>query len=314
MGKKRKLWVYIAVAAGIIVLAALLIYKVCEPQENIFFLEYESEYEKEDTVIYRYNSGSKTVDELGRVPGRLQDCVINSEETYITGIIYGEDFEIVRYDLLTGEPERLDAADRIDLLTDAGWSDILIYSGGNKIFASFGVNKNGPGKWLLYDVDTDQYEILDKEDAVRTYLTVWEDKLWYIADGGILYRYDLEKKEKTKIKESVPYDAVIMPDTGLLAYIKKKNGSNKLLYLYNILTGETVCMAGEKWNTVYGDLERTNSRWSDKGNEFFYIKSFMGLFQESTERLMVYNAVTRTSRCIYRERMTMHEFRYVMKR
>lgn len=306
---KRKLGVCICVAAGLIVSGVLLIHIFFGPQENIFFLEYENEYEKEDTIIYQYNSKSKTVVEIGRVQGQLQDCVINSDETYITGVIYDGDFEIVRYDLATGTVEMLDAARKIDILTDNRWYNTWIYNEGNKIFVNY-KDGNDRTKWLLYDLAADQYDIMDGEGAAIDYLTIYNDRLWYIADNGALYQYDLERKEKTQMMESVHYGAAVMPETGLVAYTKK---CQKEICLYNILTKERSYISGGGWNIYYGDLEWTNSRWSDNGREFFYIEYFPGFFNAATTKLMVYDVIMHRSRCIYKVRMTGHEFRYVMK-
>lgn len=313
---KRQLLVYICVTAGIIVSVVLIICKIYESQENIFFLEYENEYVKDDTIIYQYNSRNNTVVEIGRVQGKLQNCVINSDETYITGVICDEDFEIVRYDLVTGTVETLDAARKINTLTDnhAGYSNSLIYNEGNKIFVSF-KDKNEDRKWLLYDLTTDQYDI-DEGESIW-FLTIQNNNLWYIADSeewyrGPLYQYNLESKEKTKIMESAHYDSVVMPEMGLVAYTKGLY--KKEIYLYDMRTQETSYIARGGWNTYFGDLDRTHSRWSDNGREFFYIKSFPGLFNESTEQLMIYNVITQSSRCIYKVKMTMHDFQYVMKR
>ncbi|MDE6675674.1 MAG: hypothetical protein K2K19_12850, partial [Acetatifactor sp.] len=132
--EKRKRWVYICVTVGIIVLVVLILCKIFESQENIFFTEYEREHGKDDTIIYQYSSKNNTVVEIGRVQGELQNCVINSDETYITGVIHDEVFEIVRYDLVAGTVEMLDAAEQIAALTDnhVGASNSLIYNGGNK--------------------------------------------------------------------------------------------------------------------------------------------------------------------------------------
>lgn len=317
---KRKLWVYLCVTAGIIALVILVVYRYYIRQKYIFFLEYESEYEKEDTIIYRYNSRMNTVIEIGRVQGKLENCVINSDETYITGLIYDEVFdegvEIVRYDLATGTVKTLDAAEKIATLTDnhAGLINSLIYDGGNKIFVCF-EDENENGKWLLYDFVTNRYDIIDGETI--WYLTICNNNLWYIADSakwyrGPLYQYNLESKEKTKIMESAQYDSVVMPETGLVAYTKGLY--NDKIYLYDMRTQETSYIAEGGWNTYYGELNWTNSRWSDNGREFFYIKSFPGLFHESTERLMIYDVITHSSRCIYMARMTTHDFQYVMKR
>ena len=296
--------------AGIIVSVVLILCKIYESQENIFFTEYENEYEKDDTIIYRYNSKSNSVVEIGRVQGKLENCVINSDETYITGVIYDEVFEIVRYDLVAGTFEMLDAAEKIAALTDnhVGCSNSLIYDGGNKIFVTF-KDKNGGRKWLLYDLTTDQYDIVTGEDIWS--MTIHNNSLWYVANSN-LYQYDFESKEKTKIMKSAQSDSVVMPEMGLVAYTKDIH--RKEIYFYDMRTQERYCVVEGGWNTVYGDLDWTNSRWSDNGREFFYIEYFPGFFNAATTKLMVYNVITRSSRCIYKAKMTMHEFQYVLKR
>lgn len=312
---KRKLWVYICVTVGIIVLVVLIVYRYHIRQKNVFFLEYEGEYEKDYTIIYRYNSRINTVMEIGRVQGKLHDCVINSDETYITGLIYKEvsydGVKIVRYDLVTGTVETLDAAEKIAALTDnhAGLVNSLIYNEGNKIFVNY-KDENEDRKWLLYDLTTDQYDIVEGESG--QFLTIHNNSLWYIADNGTLYQYDLESKEKTKIMASAQSDSVVMPEMGLVAYTKGLY--NDKIYLYDMRTQEDSYIARGGWNTYYGDLIWTNSRWSDNGREFFYIKSFPGLFNESTERLMIYDVLTGSSRCIYMARMTTNDFQYILKR
>lgn len=311
---KRKFWVYICVIAGIIVLVVLVVCGYHKPQENIFFLEYESEYEKEDTIIYQYNSKNKTVVEVGRVQGELQDCVINSEETYITGLVFAEKVEIVRYDLVTGTVETLDAARKIDTLTGntAAWyGGSLIYDGGNKIFISF-EDENGDEKWLLYDLVTDQYDIVKGENGTIWYLEIYDNSLWYIAADWTLCKYDLGRKERTKIMESAHYNSVVMPEMNLVAYTKDIHREE--IYLYDTTTQNSSCIAKRWWNTVYGDFLWTNARRSDNGRELFYIKYYPGLFNAATTKLMIYDVITHRSRCIYKVKMTTHEFRYVMKR
>lgn len=331
---KMRLWVCICVIAGVIDLAIMSVYRYYVRQENIFFLEYENEYEKDDTIIYKYNSINDSVIEIGKMKGKLQDCVINKDETYITGVIYDEVYdegvEIVRYDLVNGTVETLDVVSKISALTGnkAGWYCSLIYDGGNKFFISF-EDENGDEKWLLYDLTTDQYDIVEGENGTIWYLEIRDDNLWYIAYDWTLCQYDLETKERTKIMKSARYNSVIMPETGLVAY--KKSLSNEVMpemglmgyikalphegiYLYNTKTQKSSCIAWGGWNIYYGDFLWTDSRWSDNGREFFYIKSFPGFFNASTERLMIYDVLTHRSRCIYKVKMTLHDFQYVMKR
>ena len=86
------------------------------------------------------------------------------------------------------------------------------------------------------------------------------------------------------------------------------------IYFYSILMQKTIRMTEGGWNTYFGQLSWTNSRWCDKGNEFFYVKSFPGLFQETTTQMMIYDVITHRSRSIYKVKMTNHSFRYIMKR
>lgn len=303
-------------AVGIAALTILIIYRYYICQKNIFFTEYEGTYENEHTTIYKYNSRINAVIEIGSVQGKLQDCVINGDETYITGIIKDESFEIIRYDLDTKSIETLEAANKIASLTDNSVikSKVLLYSGGDKIYVPYR-DKNQDEKWLFYDLNTGQYDIVEGETSMS--LTIHNGNMWYIADNGTmctgtLYQYNLESKERNQIMESVSYDSVIMPETGLVAYTK--GNSIKEIYLYDMKTQENSCIARGGWNTYYGDLLWTNSRWSDNGREFFFVKSFPGLFNESTERLMIYDVLTHRSRCIYKASMTTNNFQYVMKR
>lgn len=134
---KRILWVCIFVLAGIIDLTVLIVNLYYARQENIFFTEYDGTYDKECTTIYQYNSRINATVEIGKVQGNLYDCVINDEETFITGISKSDDegFEILRYDLATKSVETLDAAKEIAALIDntAMASKILLYNGASCI-------------------------------------------------------------------------------------------------------------------------------------------------------------------------------------
>lgn len=309
---KRILWVCIFVLAGIIDLTVLIVNLYYARQENIFFTEYDGTYDKECTTIYQYNSRINATVEIGKVQGNLNDCVINDEETFITGISKSDDegFEILRYDLATKSVETLDAAKEIAALIDntAMASKILLYSGGDKVFVSYIDNRDGI-KWLFYDLNSGRYDIC-KGESGRCW-TIHNGSLWYISNGAIC-QYDMESKEKTPIAKAVFSDYVVMPETGLVAYTM--GNSIKKIYLYDIRTQKSNCIARGGWNTYYGVLLWTNSRWSDNGREFFYVKSFPGFFNASIERLMVYDVLTCRSRCIYRSNMTTNYFQYVMKR
>lgn len=289
---------------------------VYEPQQNIFFLEYENEYEKEDTIIFKYDQIKDEVVELGKVKGYFHDCVINEEESVITGIfsknMTGTGYDVVRYDIAAGTTEYLNIEEIVNELTTGNAKEFivaLVYDEGNKVLITYD-DENEDKWWLFYDLITGEYDkILQEESRISDFITIHNNNLWY-QSGWSLYQYDLETQKKTKILDSFN-SAAVAPDTGLVAYTR--DIGHKKIYLYDINTQRTKCIAGGGWNICYGDLSYTDAGWSNDGRQFFYIKSFPGLFNESTKRLMIYDVKTGNSHCIYKEDLTLHMFRYVRR-
>lgn len=318
-GKKWVLLTIGVMAVLIAVFGAIAVHinkgNVYEPQQYIFFLEYENEYEKEDTIIYKYDQIEDEVVELGVVKGYYRDCVINEEETIITGIISknmtGKGYDVVKYDIAAGTTEYLNIEEIVNELTMGnakGFNVVLVYDEGNKGLTIY-EDENEDIWWLLYDFITGEYDkILQEESNISDFITIHDNNLWYISAWS-LYQYDLETHKKTKIMDSID-SAVVSPDTGLVAYTNDIR--HKKIYLYDINTQRTKC-SGSGWNISYGDLSYTDAGWSNDGRQFFYIKHFPA-FNASTERLMVYDMKTGNVHCIYKEDLTMHMFRYVTRR
>lgn len=289
-----------------------------EPQQNVYFLEYENDKEG-DTVIFKYDHIKDEVTEIGRIRGYFRNCVINEEETTITGIfsekILNSECDLVRYDIATRAVEPQNVTEKISELAKGNeeWFNALVYDEGNKILISYD-DENGSKRWLFYDPITEEYEDMIQEESVAVeFLTIHNNNLWYRSGTESLYQYDLDTQVKTPITDSVHNSsAAIAPDIGLMAYTK--DISRKKIYLYDINAQRTKCIAGGGWNTCYGDLSFTDAGWSNDGRQFFYIRYFPGLFDESTKRLMIYDVKTGRSHCIYKKDMTLHEFRYVERR
>lgn len=71
-------------------------------------MEYENNYTAPDTdkytIIYNYDPITGENVEMGRIQGYFNSCVINKEETYITGLhcetSISTDYQILQFDLV----------------------------------------------------------------------------------------------------------------------------------------------------------------------------------------------------------------------
>lgn len=281
-----------------------------EAWQNIYFWEYENTH-GDDTVFFKYDRTTDEVVEIGRVDGYFHNCVINEEETVITGIFSKEDSDndIARYDLSTGRVEPLNMTDKINGLTmdNTKWWKALLYDEGNKIM--FPYYEETGEKWLFYDLSTEQYHIIDGEErGTAQLLAIHDNTLWDIArKGGVLYRYDLETHTKVSITDSVAL-AALAEETGLVAYAKSIECKEIYLYDINSRTGKCIAKAG--MHTHYGHYTWSDVVWSSNGRQFFYIK----YDDYETVRFMVYDADTDRSCCIYQTKMSIHAFGYAAKR
>lgn len=176
--EQRKKRILLSICA-IVVLAAglgvLIVHKnkedIYKPQQNIFFLEYENENEKEDTIIFRYDQIKDEVVELGKVKGYFQDCVINEEETVITGIcsknLSGAGYDVVRYDIAAGTTEYLNMDEIVNELTTGNAKEFivaLVYDEGNKVLITYD-DENEDKWWLFYDFVTGEYDKIFQEES-----------------------------------------------------------------------------------------------------------------------------------------------------
>ena len=280
-----------------------------ELQQNIFFTEYDLDV---DTTIFKYDSVKNEVAEVGKVKGCFYKCIVDSKETYITGLLYDFDEKktgIACYDLTTREIIPYELPDTIDEIaaTDE-WHISLLYNGGNKFLVSYD-DENEHEMWLFYDLDTGQYDVIEGEEyGTNQFLGVYNNTLWYVAfAGGTLYQYDLETGTKIKVLDSVT-SVAIKADIGKIAYTK--NDNRKKIYLYDMNSKKTTHLTWTRWNTYY-ELSRSESRWGDDGRMFFCVSSFPGLFGASEESLMVYDMKSGKQFCIYKVKNTLHQFRYV---
>lgn len=309
---KRKLYITIAIMifAGTGITVFMIMTGSCKLQQDIYFTEYNLNV---DTTIYKYDSIENKVSGIGSVEGKFYGCVLNQDRTHITGILYDcneKKKELIRYDLTTGTIERQGLAKIIKETTGADeWKKILVYDGGNKFLASYS-DKEEIERWLFYDLVTKQYDIAEGEKhGTSQFVEISDDTLWYRTyEGGMLYQYDLRTQAKIKIIDSVESVAVAADD-GLVAYTKERGGDK--IYLYNMKTNKTRMMAVELRVPFYGDLFETESRWSDDGSLFFYVKCYPGFAATSDIKLRACSPKTGKVTDIYEVKDTGHAFRFI---
>lgn len=279
--------------------------------QNIYFTEYENEKDKNDTIIFKYDPISDKVVKIGKVPGYLMGCVIDKEETCITGFLCESPVnginDIVQYDIRTGTIESKNVAEEIDKLTvDDSWGAWL-YDGGNKMLIDY-ADEEGDVRLLSYDIMTGGHESIPIDvGEISYYLAINEQGLWYRRDSSV-YQYDWTTQTETKISDSA-YSGPLEPDMGLIAYTKDIHCEE--IYLYDINQGINVCIASRHWNTYYGSLDFTNAMWTNGGRHFCYVKYFPGLFQEADASMMVYDVENGRSHRIYKVKATLHELKYI---
>lgn len=176
----------------------MIMAQTCKLQQNNFFTEYNLDV---DTTIYEYDHIKNEVSELGKVKGCFYNCMVDSEEMYITGLLYDCDEKttgIVRYDLNTGEIKSCELPDTIERITGTDkWYIRMLYNGGNRFLVSYD-DDNKNEMWLFYDIATGQCDIVEGEKhGIVQFLGVYDNTLWYVAfAGGALYQYDLVTKTK----------------------------------------------------------------------------------------------------------------------
>lgn len=314
----------VALLIGLAVLLGLIIWGVYKNykfkiSQNIYFTEYETEREKGDTIIYKYDPISDKVLEIGRVQGWFCQCIINKDETRITGFVregFGKGInDIVEYDIKTGTITSKNVMEKIDeLAMGASW-EAMLYDEGNKIFIYSTVDK-GDGsllclRLLSYDFVTGEYEsVKERTGAIDTLLAIDEQAMWYLVGHTIFYDGREKVPEIERFRNSVDCAAISL-STGLIAY-SKNNTYHKKIYLYDIKLKKSRCIAPGGWNIVYGDLNDTNAMWSKDGRQLFYVKYFPGLFQEADTSLMIYDASSGKHRRIYKVKATYHRFQYIL--
>ena len=285
------------------------------PQQNIYFLEYENDTEVQNTIVFKYDWINKEVVEIGRVKGFFYSCVINHDENCITGLLSqgptDKEFEVAQYDLVGRTINIIKIEEKIRLLNKnmTGWRGALLYDEGNSILFSYN-DKNEDEWWMFYDLVTEQYYATKGDkNGTEHFLTMQDDNLWYVT-GETLYQYNLKTQMKTKIMDSVN-SAAVASDFGLVAYTNDIH--RKRIYLYDMRSEKTKCIAFGGWNIYYDDLFHIESQWSNDNRQLYYIKSFSGWFNAADISLMVYDADSGKSYCIYKVMNTIHEFRYVAR-
>lgn len=311
-----------ALLIGLAVMIGLIIWGVYknhkfEISQNIYFTEYEPERGKEDTIIYKYDPISDKVFEIGRVSDWFCQCIINKDETRITGFVReapGQGIiDIVEYDIKTGTITSKNVMEKIDELTmGASWKAML-YDEGNKMLFKYRIEEERVAKLLSYDFATGEFEsvngIREAKEAIGSLSLIDEQAIWSFVGYTIFYDNGEYWPIMTELRNSTHCSAISL-SIGQIAYLNN-DMSHKEIYLYDIKLRKSSCIASKSWNTYYDDFDFINAMWSKDGRQFFYVKSFPGLFQEADTSLMIYNVRSGKHKRIYKVKATYHQFQYI---
>lgn len=315
----------IAACATVLAIATYIFYfhkkDSYKSEQNIYFWEYENNYDTSDTdkntIIYKYDPLTDETVEIGRIQGYFNSCVINREETCITGLLcetsISADYQIFQFDLESGNFEKIEATNKInELVMGSKWENSLLYDNGHKIFISY-FDEKGDEYWLLYDLVSGDYEELKavaKEAISTDYVMLYDNVLWYqeVSDDFVftLYQYDLGSRTKTKVDDDV-FAIAVAPEAGLRAYINDFP-LNKI-YLYDTNSNKESVVAD-------GSIYRYNSLYfSDTGEntddlQLYYIGyNDNGAIHDVS--LIVYDIKTGEKDRIYKVKDTSHLFEYI---
>lgn len=323
-----KILVPTAIVVGLAAVAGIVLWnvnskKVPEVQQNIYFLKhtytfYHGRMQNKDTVILKYDPVSDEVVEIGIVSGYFYNCIMDAEETCITGILRDNatrDRYIVEFNLKDSTTQYKNIQEEIDDLVSNAVREAMLYDDGNKLLVSY--IDNAECKWILsYDLTTEKYEEVSLgKDKTSAIMTFDGHMLWYIS-GDTIYRYDWETQEKTKVLDSASVNsASIALDTGLIAY---ENVDMDEIYLYDTNQGKSSCIVPYKQSTLYGNLSSNgkNAMWSRDSRQFLYIQyNFLYALnwrgRSVDVSMMLYDVESGRRRCIYEDKDTLCDYEYV---
>ncbi len=268
-----------------------LIEKEMPPLQDIYFLEYDTDYGERDTVIYRYDAQKEETTEVECIQGYFSACKVDRDKNCIIGILtylppYDRDAEaeysVVKFWLEERRLETCVSAETITGLSEGRltlYGNTGIYNEGKEVLLAYDL-ENGT-EYILYNMETGEYRYVAGEDYGATVS---------IEDADYEYRFLSDNKEKC-------------------AYLK--TGDYRRLYLYDVRSGKSQCIISTLTRDIYL-LE--DAGWDGSGEYLFYIKHFSGLFSGRLgieNDIMVYNLRTKKSHSVYTSRNARANYEFV---
>lgn len=306
---RKRIWTSMVI--GLILLASVCrmiirLMEVIPTIEDIYFQAYDNQ--TRETVIYKYDSDSKKVYEVGTVAGYFHHCKIDSGKKQITGVrspwypeeVYEAESDlesgIVRYFLEDGTSVLLRSEQqmRIGNKENIVWDYSFPFDGGEKMLMCYGDEEL---QYLLYDLKTGNASKIDVPKMNRGVYDIRKSNIWYSMRNGVM-QYNVKTNDIKKYLQNASQCSV-SDDGRKASYF----GSDvKRIYLYDVVRKEKLCTLRAGWNKTFGSISPYSCGWDRSGNYFCYIEHFNRLFGSSDTRIKVYNLSTKTSKCIYLHR------------
>lgn len=278
---------------------------------DIYFESYDNMSSQKETIIYKYDVKTDSVDEIGKVMGYFHNCKIDKEKTVIIGVrssffarsdISDPDanlqFGLVQYSLENNTSKLLLSETQIRKLNSGRiiWDYSFPYDNGQKVCICF---LNNEYVFVLYDLGTGSMKKIHLPIIAKVY-DIKDNKIWYSSKGKIII-YDLQTEEKEQLIND-RNQCSISDDNEKIVLLG--NISVKHIYLYDINKKTEKRILNARWNKTFDCHSSYSSGWDESGDYFFYIEHFNKFFNSSDVQIKVYDLRTRRSKCIYSQRNT----------
>lgn len=271
--------------------------------EDIYFQAYDDK--NPETIIYKYDVQTETVNEIGRVAGYFHNCKIDSDKKYIIGVrsplISGQlsefesglEFGIVRFSTEEGTSELLCSENKMRIGKNLSivWKYTFPYDNGNKICICY---EDQDFIYVLYDLETGKAKKLDTPKMKLGVYDIKGNTIWYPAKNGLM-QYNMKTHERKEILENAT-QCTLSDDGGKIAFFENYV---KRIYLYDTLHEKKRCILKAGWNKTYSSYSMYSLGWDKSGNYCYYVEYFVKLFSSSDTRIKIYNLKTKKSKCIY---------------
>lgn len=243
MKNRKKL--IILVIISIFLILGIVIYNIMlsDVEENFYFIQHVSD----GSILYRYDSERKEVDEIGFIEYGVEEGIVDEEKHIVVFYHFNEQKrEVGVFDIETGETEIIFREG--EQLTEDGMifhyvdfdqadSNILYLS----CYKETGEEKD---YYLLkYSIDSGDMSIV-MELGNRKCWRVYGENIYLMEDDS-LFSYNVQTEEESLLLEN--YGRWDISPNGTRVIIGKRHENSREYYIYDLTTGESIAIDHFNW-------------------------------------------------------------------